>query len=287
MRLSALVVASALFVNVATAAGPAFAGSPLAYSYEVENADAASDRVIVLWPRTCQASGSPLGSIDFALNPDWASRMNEVDYEVVVKGKAHRIVEHCVETARLFALPAGDFARSTRPSTADDTAIGQAEAGVPFTILPALDAVDLKKRVELFGSDPRVLKSSFRFEAPKVHGNVTKLKAVHDVLAVDGFGATAFSVIAKSVIYTYEDGSIETRSYVGASRPEALREKGDAEAGDAGPGVSLTDGGAGAPADASSPAKQDRGSRFVYIAAIGGLLVGGFIAFLRKKRPPR
>lgn len=286
MRLSALVVASSLFVGSGLAPGSASAGSPLPYSYEVENADAAPDRVLVLWPRTCQASGGPLGSIDFALNPDWASRMNEVDYEVVVKGKTHRIVEHCVETARLFALPANEFVRGTRPSTADDTAIGQAEAGVPFTILPALDAVDLKKRVELFDSDPRVLKSSFRFAAPKVGASGTKLKSVHDVLALDGFGATAFSVVAKHVIYTYEDGSIETRSYVGASRPEALREKGDAGAADGGPGIPVTDGGATAPS-ASPTLPHDGSSRFVYIAAVGGLVVGGIIAFLRKKRAPR
>lgn len=286
MRLSALVLASSLFVGSGLATRPVSAGSPLPCSYEVENADAAPDRVLVLWPRTCQASGSPLGSIDFALNPDWASRMNEVDYEVVVKGKTHRIVEHCVETARLFALPANEFVRGTRPSTADDTAIGQAEAGVPFTILPVLDAVDLKKRVELFDSDPRVLKSSFRFEAPKVGGSATKLKSVHDVLAVDGFGATAFSVVAKHVIYTYEDGTTETRSYVGASRPEALREKGDAGAADGGPGIPVTDGGATAPS-ASPTLPHDGSSRFVYVAAVGGLVVGGIIAFLRKKRAPR
>lgn len=288
MRRSSLVVASALFALAATSARSAAADTAPAYSYEVENADVSPDKVLVVWPRTCQASGKPLGAVDLALNPDWASRMNEVDYEVVVKGKRHGIVDHCMETARFYALPASEFPRGTRTSTADDSAIGQPEAGAPFTILPALDAVDLKKRIDLFGSDPRVLKASYRFEPPKIAGSYAQVKAVHDVLAVDGFGATAFSVIAKRVIYTYDDGTTEVRAYVGASRPESLRARGDAGTEDASAtGVPSPDAGVAtgtSPTGKDEPAPSDRGTRFVYLAAIAGLVAGGVLAFYRKKR---
>lgn len=286
MRASALVVASSLFVVTGAAARPAIAEPAIAYSYEVEKAEANPDRVLILWPRTCQASGRPLGTIDLALNPDWASRMNETDYEVIVEGKTHTIIEHCIETARLYALPSRDFPRSERPSTADDSAIGQPEAGVPFAILPALDAIDLRRRVTLLGTDPRVLAASFRFAKPLRDERTANVTAVHDVLAVEDVGPTAFSVVPKRVRYTYVDGTTETRAYVAAARPDASKGRGGMAA------VAETDAGPAAEAGADATAApvtndgaaRDGGTRWVFLAAVVGLLTGGLFAFYKKKR---
>ena len=185
------------------------ARADVAYSYEVENADAHADKVLVVWPRACGAKGEPLGTIDLALNPDWASRMHEVDYEVVVHGRSHVLAPPCAKSARLYALSADAFARATRVATADDKSIGQVEAGASFAILPALDAVGLDKRIGLFDKDARVLRTAFRFEPAKASWPAA-LKAVHEVLLVDAFDATSFAVTTKRVIYTYEDGGTET-----------------------------------------------------------------------------
>jgi hypothetical protein len=305
MRGSALAAVS-LLVFVGSAPRAARAAAPIAYTYEIENADAWPDKVLVLWPRTCQASGKPLGAIDLALNPDWAPRMHEIDYEVVVKGKVHGIVRYCVESARFFALPASDFARGARDSTADDTAIGQAEAGAPFAIVPALDAVDLKRRVELFAADPRVLRAAFRFDAPApaaaapVAAPGAVLKAVHDVLAVSELGPADFVVGPKRVVYTYQDDATETLLYVGASRPPPSRARtastAFAEGGAVAEGGAFAEGGAdaargeaeaGVDAAASTGAPADRGTRFVYLAAVAGLVSGGLLALYRKKRGRR
>jgi hypothetical protein len=316
MRGSALAAATSLLVVLGFAPRAALAASPVAYTYEIENADSWPDKVLVLWPRTCQASGKPLGAIDLALNPDWAPRMHEIDYEVVVKGKAHGVVRYCVESARFFALPASDFALGARASTADDMAIGQVEAGAPFAIVPALDAVDLKKRVELFGADPRVLRASFRFDAPvdaaapEAAAPGAAVRAVHDVLAVSELGPTGFVVSPKRVVYTYQDGATETLAYVGASRPGASRSgaasgavsdggafaDAAAESGVVADAGASADGGAfaargGAEAGvgeaASAGAPADRGTRFVYLAAVAGLVSGGLLALYRKKRERR
>lgn len=285
-------VATSLFVAVAVLgaarvahadAGGSADSRPIVYSYEIENADLAPDRVIVLWPRNCGSYGDPLGTIDLALNPDWASRQNDIDYEVVVKAKKHELLEQCTDHARFYALPADAFPRGSRVATADDMAIGQ-EAGAPFSTVPALDAIPLEKRTDFLAKDPRVLRAGFRFEPLRTVRSSSPLKAMHDVLAVDGFGATAFSVVPKRAVYTYLDGTSETVAYVGAQRRAALKAgmgEGDAGASmDAGANANA-DGGANATTD--PPAKHDLGTRWVALAAVAGLVLGGLLALRRKK----
>ena len=249
------------------------ARADVAYSYEVENADAHPEKVLVVWPRACGAKGEPLGTIDLALNPDWASRMHEVDYEVVVRGQRHVLAPPCAKSARLYALPADAFARGTRLATGDDKSIGQREAGAPFAILPALDAIDLGKRIELFEKDPRVLRTAFRF-APATASWPATAQAVHEVLEVDSFDAASFAVKKKRAIYTHDDGGTEIVTEPGSTVVAA----GDASA----PAPT-----ASAPAPASvappEPAKSDLGTRWVLLAAVAGLVVGGVLAY-RKKR---
>lgn len=248
------------------------ARADLAYSYEIENADAHADKVLVVWPRACGATGEPLGTVDLALNPDWVSRMHDVDYEVVVRGRRHTLLDHCTKSARLYALPAEAFARGTRVATADDMSIGQMEAGAPFAILPALDAVDLQKRIELFGKDARVLRTAFRFE-PTRPSRPPALEAVHEVLEVDAFDATSFAVRTKRVVYTYPGGRIETLTDpASASAPPSASASASAAASSPAP----------APA-APEPAKPDLGTRWILLAAVSGLVVGGVMAY-RKKR---
>ncbi|MDB4936111.1 MAG: hypothetical protein JWP87_3083 [Labilithrix sp.] len=246
-------------------AGLTIAYGVVAYSYEIENAGAHADKVLVVWPRTCGAAGDPLGTVDLALNPEWTSRMHEVDYEVVVKGKRHELLEPCAKTTRLYALPAGAFPLGARTSTADDVSLGQPEAGAPFAIVPALDAVDLKKRIDFFEKDPRVLRTPYRFPTSAA----AKVKAVHDVLSVDAFDATSFAVVPVRAIYTYDDGKTETVPYAGA----------DASA--------PTPPAAAPSAPEPAPPPKDLGTRWVVLAAAGGLVVGGLLAAYRKKREAR
>jgi hypothetical protein len=249
------------------------ARAEVAYSYEVENADAHTDKVLVVWPRACGATGEPLGAVNLALNPDWASRMHDVDYEVVVRGKSHALLDHCVKTSRLYALPAGEFARGTRTSTGDDMPIGQTEAGAPFVVLPALDAIELPKRIELFGRDARVLRTTFRFEPSKASRPAT-LKAVHEVLEVSAFDATSFAVTTKRAIYMHTDGRTETVTEPGAAAAAASSvSTSSASVASAAPAVP-------APGE---PAKHDLGTRWIVLAACAGLVVGGVVAY-RKKR---
>jgi hypothetical protein len=247
--------------------GVAWAGA--AYSYEIENADAHTDKVLVVWPRACGAKGEPLGTVDLALNPDWTSRMHDIDYEVVVGAKKHALHESCTTTARLYALPAAEFARGTREATADDRSIGQSEAGAPFAILPALDAIELPKRIQLFEKDARVLRTTFRFEPSKPSRPAT-LKAVHEVLEVSAFDATSFAVAVKRAIYTHEDGHLETVTDLGrvadASAPASAAS-------------------AAAPVVPAEPAKPDLGTRWVLLAAVAGLVLGGVLAYRKKQKP--
>lgn len=245
------------------------ARADVAHSYEIENADARADRVLVVWPRACSATGEPLGTVDLKLNPDWSARMHEIDYEVVVRGKKHVLLDHCAKSSRLYALPAAEFARGSRESTVDDTSIGQMEAGAPFAILPALDQVDLAKRIELFGTDARVLRTTFRFEPTKA-SRPAALKAVHEVLEVDAFDATSFAVKTKRAIYTHADGRVETVTDPGGA---------PAASAPALPAPSA----APTPAAPASPPKPDLGTRWVVLAAALGLVVGGVVAY-RKKR---
>lgn len=268
MRLRLSLAASALLVLGSSG----IARADAAYSYEIENADAHADKVLVVWPRACGAKSEPLGTIDLALNPDWASRMHEVDYEVVVRGRRHALAEPCAKSSRLYALPADVFARGTRMATADDKPIGQTEAGAPFVILPTLDAIDLGKRIALFETDTRVLRTSFRFDAVKASRPAT-VKAIHEVLEVDAFDATSFAVKVKHAIYTHEDGGTETVTGPAAASSLAA----DASV----PAVPASS--ASTPAAPTEPAKTDLGTRWVLLAAVSGLVVGGILA-ARKKR---
>ncbi len=241
--------------------------APLAYSYEVENAPPAG-HVLVVWPRACAATGEPLGDVDLTLNPDWASRKNDVDYEVIVKGKTHVLPGSCVKTSRLYALPVDAFPLGSRDATADDVGIGQAEAGAPFAIVPALDAVDRKQRIGLFATDPRVARTELRFDA----GGRAGVIAVHEVLAVDAVAAGALTVHRLRVVYTYVDGGVETAG-MGASADAS------AEAGASAEADASADAGAGA-----ESGKHDIGTRWVFLAAVGGLVAGALLAYSRKKR---
>jgi hypothetical protein len=245
----------------------------IAYSYEIENAGAHLDKVLVVWPRTCGAAGDPLGTVDLALNPDWASRMHEVDYEVVVKGKHHELLEHCAKSSRLYALEAAAFPLGARQATLDDIPIGQREAGAPFAILPALDAVDLKKRIELFDKDARVLRTSYRFRAEPaktLRDASVPVKAVHDVLSVASFDATSFTVVPVRAVYTLENGTSET---VPCGEPDA----------GTGADASAVASAPPAPPIPLAPPPRDLGTRWVFLAAVGGLVAGGLLAY-RKKR---
>ena len=269
MRLRLSLAASALLVLGSSA----IARADVAYSYEIENADAHADRVLVVWPRACGAKGEPLGAINLALNPDWASRMHEVDYEVVVRGRRHALAQPCAKSSRLYALPADVFVRGTRTATADDKPIGQTEAGTPFVILPTLDAIDLGKRIALFETDARVLRTSFRFDPAKASRPAT-VKSVHEVLEVDAFDATSFAVKVKRAIYTHEDGGTETVTDPAAASSVAA----DASALPASSSAPVPV--ATAVAD---PTKPDLGTRWVLLAAVAGLVLGGVLAY-RKKR---
>lgn len=272
-RVAAIVVAASLSIAAVAVVRPAHAEG-VAYSYEIENIDAFPDQVLVVWPRTCASSGEPLGTVDLKLNPDWKTRMHDVDYEVVGKG-GREVLDLCVKSSRLYALPVADFPRGSRVSTGDDMAIGQPEAGATFAILPALDAVDLAKRIELFEKDPRVLRTSFRFdpEAAAKRGPVGT-KGVHEVLSIGKLDGTSFAVDVKRVTYMNVDGGVSSAKAATGDAPEARAA--DAGAPDAGVAA-----GAGTP---GGEAAVDRGTRWVYAAAIGGLLMGGIIAALRKKK---
>ncbi len=266
MRLRLSLASAALLVL----GGSGIAHGDVAYSYEIENADAHADKVLVVWPRACGAKGEPLGTIDLALNPDWASRMHEVDYEVVVRGRRHALAEPCAKSSRLYALPTDVFARGTRMATADDKPIGQTEAGTPFVILPTLDAIDLGKRIALFEKDARVLRTSFRFDPAKA-SRPAIVKAVHEVLQVDAFDGTSFAVKVKRAVYTHEDGGTETVTDLAAASSV------DASV------LAAPASSASVPAAPAEPAKPDLGTRWVLFAAVAGLVVGGILA-ARKKR---
>jgi hypothetical protein len=251
---SALVLAVAILLT----AEPARADGPVVSTYEIEDLDAHPDQVIVAWPRSCGSTGEPLGAVSLQLNPDWVARLHEVDYEVVGPGR-HELPGYCAKTMRLHALAAAAFPRASRPATADDASLGK-KAGETLAILPALDAIELPKRIAFFASDPRRTSASYAFdEAAPDAGVVT---AVHRVLVLEAT-APALAVKAKKVTYTFASGPPVT---VGAEPAPSTA--------DAGPAVATP---------AAAPPVKDGGTRWVYAAAIGGLLAGGFIAHRRKK----
>ena len=121
------------------------------YTYEIENLEAHPEKVFVAWPRTCGSTGDPLGTVSLQLNPDWVSRLHEVDYEVLGKGK-HQVLPYCAPTTRFFALPSAAFPQASRAATVDDSALGK-KPGESYLVLPALDEIELPKRIAFFGSD--------------------------------------------------------------------------------------------------------------------------------------
>jgi hypothetical protein len=212
------------------------------YTYEIENAGAHPEWALVIWPRDCTATGEPLGTVDLALNPDWAARAHDVDYEVLTQGRSYELENACAEAARIYALPASAFPLGAREATADDTGVGQPEAGARFPILPALDAIDRKQRIDFFAKDPRVLRSSFRFASSK---------GSHAVLTASAFDEKA--------------GTFTVAPPVDA---------GAADAGDVDAGV--------LPAESPPAEAPDLGTRWVFVAAVGGILAGALIAYRRK-----
>lgn len=255
----------------------------IAYTYEVENLDAHPDKVFVAWPRACGAAGDPLGAVSLQLNPDWVARLHDVDYEVLEKGKHHEVLPYCAQTTRIFALPAAAFPRASRVATADDLAIGS-RAGETYAVLPALDEIDLPRRIPFFASDPRRGASAFRFDVVATARAGSPLRAVHDVLAIQGAVGTGspFTVEPKRAVYMYDDGASETVAYAGLQRPAPTR-TGALDV-DAGANVAAGASADPRPSATPSPPPRDRGTRWVYAAAIGGLVAGGAIAHYRRKR---
>jgi hypothetical protein len=262
MRAVRASVTALTFAAIAIAPHIAAADKAVEHTYEIENLDAYPQHVFVAWPRTCGSTGDPLGTVSLQLNPDWVSRQHEVDYEVLEKGKRHEISPYCLSSMRIHALPAAAFPRGSRVATVDDSALGK-KPGETYATLPALDEIDLPKRIPFFASDPRRVSSPFRFDAPAtVLPPAGPPKAVHHVLAIEGVTA-AFGVQPKRAIYTYDEGPPQTVSY-------------PVDAG-------TMDAGATASA-APTPPPRDLGTRWVYAAALGGLIAGGIIAHYRKKR---
>jgi hypothetical protein len=237
-----------VLVRVAAATAAVLAVAPVARAdagatettYTIENLDAYPDQVFVAWPRTCGSTGDPLGAVSLQLNPDWVSRLHEMDYEVVEKGKRHQVSSYCLATMRIHALPAAAFPRATRVATADDASLGK-KPGETITILPALDAIDLQQRIPFFASDARQASLPFRFDGPA--------GAHHDLVIVGSDGGLTLAP-AKALPSAADGGA------------------------DAGLAVTA----------APTPPTQDIGTRWVYAAAIAGLLAGGVIAYYRKKR---
>lgn len=266
--LAALAVASILATRATTAhADPA---AP-AYSYEIEN-DPPAGTVLVVWPRACSASGEPLGNVDLALNPDWASRKNDVDYEVIVKRTRYSLLEPCLQTSRLYLLPTDVFPPGSRLSTADDVSIGQPEAGMPFPIVPALDAIDRKERIALFDHDPRLRRTPFHFAATAPPPSAVTVHEVLSLAADPTPTTTTFTITQLRVDYTYQDAAPSSSpASASASAPAPAPASAPAPA----PG----------PAPAPAPA-PDLGTRWVLLAALSGLLAGGLLAYSRKRRTP-
>jgi len=259
-------------IAVGLFAGRARADGPVAHTYAIQNVDAYPGKVFVAWPRTCGAAGGPLGAVSLQLNPDWAARQHEVDYEVIRQGAVHQVMPYCLATMRIYALPAEAFARASRVATADDVSLGK-KAGETFDILPALDALDLQKRPSFFADDPRKVASPFRFDAP-LPGNAPAVpaaaRAVHRDLVIEpSFVASppSFALVTSHVRVSFDKPTPDSDVYPS-----------DAGAATADAGVV-----AAAPAPASSP-RGDGGTRWVYAAAIGGLVAGGLIARYRKRK---
>ena len=239
-----------LAMAVAVVIGLSSASARADTTYEIENVDAYPDKVFVAWPRTCGSTGDPLGAVSLQLNPDWVARQHEVDYEVIEKGKRHEVLPYCLATMRIRALPAAGFPRAGRVATADDASLGK-KPGETLAILPALDAIELPKRIPFFASDPRSVTSPLRFD--EMGRPWRQAKSVHVVLAID----PAFTAQPKRVVYTYNQDDPETVSYPLAGRGAAADAGADADA----------DAGVVPTAVPTPPPSRDMGTRWVYAAA--------------------
>ena len=196
---------------------------PIDYSYELENLEAFSDRVFVMWPRSCGSSGQPLGTIDLALNPQWEPRMHDIDYEVVSSAKRLDVPRYCAETMRLYALPAARFATASQVVMEDRWTLG-VKKGDTITHVPALDAIDLKARMAFLAEDESVARSSRGLDVVLlVRTTVSSLKAVHDVLRVERVEGAAVDLVPKRARYTYMDGVTEEVPYTSGTRPSPSR----------------------------------------------------------------
>jgi len=254
------------------------------HTYSIENVDAFPDKVFVAWPRTCGSTGDPLGAVSLQLNPDWAARQHEVDYEVIRQGAAHQVMPYCLATMRIFALSAAAFPLGNRLASGDDGSLGK-KPGETVDLLPALDALELPKRVAFFADDSRKVASPFRFDAPLAGYDAGPAvpRGVHRGLVIEGaFDASppSFTLVTKHVKLTFDKPTPD----VDLSPADAFATP---LAGDGGPGQpdrGRADAGmAAAPAPPPEPVRGDGGTRWVYAAAIGGLLAGGLIAHYRKK----
>jgi len=250
-----------------------------AVTYTITNLDGFPDRVFVAWPRTCGSTGDPLGAVSLKLNPDWATRQHEVDYEVLKQGAVHQVATYCLATTRIYALRATEFPRATRVATADDVSLGK-KPGETLDILPALDAVELTKRIAFFGDTGRNVVASIRFDrllqlAPVGSPPIPAKVAHFDLRLEADYAATPPTFTAFS-----GDTKITFDPPAGDAGPDAGSTANDAGAVDAGPIAAPSP---PAPAPAPAPA-TDGGTRWVYAAAIGGLIAGGLIAQYRKKK---
>lgn len=197
---------------------------PVQYSYEIEGVGRAPDWVVVAWPRTCGSDGDPLGEVNLDLNPQWVSRMHDVDYEVLAEGRVLDVLKYCGHTMRLYGLPRGAFPPSSRTATRDDWTLGLKE-GDATQILPALDAIDLKERIKFFAEDRRLARSDFRFSIVITVPDASPLAAVHDILRVEGVTDGALRVAPRVARYTYKDGAREEIAYRDRARPLPSRPK--------------------------------------------------------------
>lgn len=263
-------VAALLWGSSARADAPAI-------TFAITNLDMFPDRVFVAWPRTCGSTGDPLGAVSLKLNPDWATRQHEVDYEVLKQGAVHQVTTYCLATMRIYALRATEFPRSTRVATADDASLGK-KPGETLDILPALDTIELTKRIAFFGDTGRNAVASIRFDrllhlAPAGAPPIPAKTAHFDLRLEANYAATppTFTVFSGDTKITFDPPAGDAGSDAGSTAN-------DAGAVDAGPIA------APSPSPSPSAPATDGGTRWVYAAAIGGLIAGGLIAQYRKKK---
>jgi hypothetical protein len=196
---------------------------------------------------------------------------------------------------RIYALPADAFPRASRVATADEVSLGK-KPGEAFDILPALDAMELQKRPAFFADDARKIASAFRFDAPLGGASVpvaamAAAKTMHQELVIEpAFVASppTFALVTRHVKLGFEkptpDVDVELSDAGGGPTVATAGTTGADGGADAGVSAAVAGGPAPAAPTPASP-RGDGGTRWVYAAAIGGLVAGGLIAHFRKKKP--